>query len=169
MMKSSSFLFGRLIASALLCGLLLVSCSKKKERGPIQHFQDKDASGKVWREYDGYLDRTLRPIPHGKIVYYYPGTTSKRIEGFMTDGHSTGLWREYTRDGKLNAEIPHKDGFPEGEAKIYYPSTGKLKAKGAFVRGLQHGIWEFYDETGKLTRKEFWEKGKLITEEKGTP
>ena len=71
------------------------------------------------------------------------------------------LYCSYHKNGKLNVEVPKRNGKWEGLAKSYYES-GKLESETPFKNGQEEGLAKsYYEKNGSVECKTPYKNGKI--------
>ena len=94
-----------------------------------------------------------RPAQPAMVTYNYADLRvfkEGNIEIFKNQegGLVTGLVRKYYKSGKLESEIPVKNGRREGVSRAYFNSNGKLYWQTTYSNGLVEGIDRSFYDTG---------------------
>lgn len=77
-----------------------------------------------------------RRYPNGKLMY----------EGTFKDDQPVGLFRRYTDEGELLAELNYIENTDEAEALFFYPD-GSRAAEGRYLLRAREGRWKFWSAT----------------------
>lgn len=75
-----------------------------------------------------------------------------------TLGRKTGVWKEYTKNGKPRAKGKYRKGKRQGKWNFYYPN-GKIAQKGSYINGKETGTWQWFYPNGNLRREEEYIRG----------
>jgi antitoxin component YwqK of YwqJK toxin-antitoxin module len=127
--------------------------------------EKKDSTWQFFSESNGTvvsIDTYRVGLIEGTSKVFYP-------EGGLSEFHEyknsikDGLWEQYYLDGKLKLRGAYKAGEKDGVFKAYY-NSGQPMITGQYTEGHQDGIWTYFDEKGGVSKKEVYEKGRLITE-----
>ena len=118
-------------------------------------YESGTKSSEGWQAYEGAIN---------------PSAISEWAQ-FSHYADEVGMWKMWHENGKLSAEINHKDavrdgksiryyengqksyeanfveGFLEGEAKTWH-SNGQLKSEGQFIDDRKVGKWKYFDANG---------------------
>lgn len=136
-----------------------------QEAGKTIVKKEKYSDGKI--KHSG-MYRNKKPV--GIHVYYTPtGKIDSAVEytdaGILkgkgkvdTLGRKTGLWREYTPEGKPYGKGKYVKGKRQGSWTFYYPN-GKVAQKGSYSAGKPTGLWQWYYPNGLLRREEEYIRG----------
>ena len=76
-----------------------------------------------------------------------------------------GVWYSYHDNGKVNQEIPFKNGLKHGE-EIWYGDNGNRIVLITWYEGYEHGLFIIWFDSGKELSREKWSKGELVEIEK---
>jgi TonB family protein len=109
----------------------------------------------VTKYWDKYGDSTGKDNAFTYSIVSYTDTTK-----------TVGSSRYYTMEGRLTAEISHKDSAGiwlfDGPYKAYH-DNGKLKRKGYFISNKKNGEMSTWYDNGQMRRKDFYVLDSLIT------
>ena len=67
----------------------------------------------------------------------------------------------YTKEGKILASTPYKNGLRHGDCKYFYPEGGLFSLQ-RYQAGLLHGTQEYFYPDGSLKTKLEYDQGKLV-------
>lgn len=79
-------------------------------------------------------------------------------EGAYKDGEREGVWKYFTRYGKLKSEFNYKAGKRDGEAREYYPS-GEVKIICQYKNGELDGYYQEFYRNGKVKQEGWYQQG----------
>jgi antitoxin component YwqK of YwqJK toxin-antitoxin module len=97
----------------------------------------------------GKQGKWVKKSPAGVVIY----------EGTFKDDKPTGLFKYYTDDGKLKAQMIFSDNGTVSRAKLYNPS-GALMAQGKYVNEKKDSVWVYYADKGWKINEETYVNGK---------
>lgn len=100
----------------------------------------------------------------GKRETWYENGQKEQIE-FYRDGIRDGQVLQWYSNGNKKANLKLISGQVDGKVISYY-ENGKVKGQGQFKDGIREGIFTYYDENGILTRKQTYDKGELVNDER---
>ena len=88
------------------------------------------------------------------------------LEGqYNDDNKKTGIWKEYYKSGKILAEESYKSGELHGIYKSFHPN-GNLWSYGNYENGYKEGKFEIFSTQGILIIIQYYNKDKLVGQEK---
>ncbi|MBU0763596.1 MAG: hypothetical protein KJ607_02040 [Bacteroidetes bacterium] len=99
--------------------------------------------------------------PYKKNVKYYSGKSVKNFYYDFIPSFLTIFFRK-RRFVRASLENYNPEGHLHGTYKAWH-RNGQLKTKGCFTDGERDGIWQFWNQEGNKIRKEYWDKGELLT------
>ncbi|MCX6305745.1 MAG: hypothetical protein NT040_12350 [Bacteroidetes bacterium] len=125
--------------------------------------EKKDSTWQFFSESDGTLVST-ESYQAGMIsglskIFFPEGGLSELV--YYKHGIKDGLWEQYFLDGKLKLRGAFREGEKQGAFTVFY-NSGRLFISGQYSQGHQDGTWTYYDEKGVVSKKEIYEKGKLL-------
>jgi len=102
---------------------------------------------------------------------------TETLIAFYADGTQSGVWqakagmlegpgRWFDRKGRLQQEVPYKEGAAQGTAKAY-SAEGVLLEEAQYVNGLRQGVARYYYPDGTLWLEMSYEHGILAGVPKG--
>lgn len=128
--------------------------------------EKKDSTWQFFSETTGSVvsrETYKAGVIEGETSIFYPdGVMSEMIH--YKNGIRNGPWEQYYLDGKLKLRGAYLAGDKEGAFKSYYVS-GQLMMTGQYALGHQDGTWIYHDENGEISKKEIYNKGKLVKTE----
>ncbi|MBP7102068.1 MAG: hypothetical protein KBA86_02365 [Bacteroidales bacterium] len=117
-------------------------------------FEEKDKIGKARYFFPGGKIASEGSVKNNFAVgewksYYYSGNVCY-ISNYNNEGKEAGLWVDYTRDGKIEAQTNYENGKKHGEEIFYY--NGILMYKNIYKNGILTEINTFSPD-GKIREK----------------
>ncbi|MDX1799092.1 MAG: hypothetical protein R3255_10620 [Candidatus Lokiarchaeia archaeon] len=102
----------------------------------------------------------------GERYVYFPTDpeTEKSIIREITtykNGLKNGQWKQYYKNGKVEAEGVYKDGNFDGFVKWYY-ENGVLQTQGFYRHAVKNGYWKSFESDGTLKSKVYYLNGKEL-------
>jgi uncharacterized protein len=139
--------------------------SRVEEEPDIEIVKKYDADGKVI-----YLGPFRNKIPVG--IHREYGKDGKISDAFIFNdnglllsqgiideaGNHNGKWKDFTQNGKVQAEGLFSDNRRSGVWK-FYNLLGKIEQTGSYNNGRPDGLWKWYYENGSLLREEEYFQG----------
>ena len=105
-------------------------------------------------------DLNEKPIT-GLLKFYYE---NGKLEGEIPykNGEIDGLLKGYYENGKLEAEIPYKNGEIDGLSKTYY-EDGSLRVEIPYKNGKLEGLSKTYYKNGDLLSEITFKNGTTVS------
>ena len=95
----------------------------------------------------------------GNWIGYHKETNTKRYNGSFIDGNPIGLFKYFTKEGRVSAKVNFiNDSLSSSEM---YFDNGFVMAKGKFINQMKQGKWFTYSRTGKLLNVFNFDKGAM--------
>ena len=95
----------------------------------------------------------------GNWIGYHKETNTKRYNGSFIDGNPIGLFKYFTKEGRVSAKVNFiNDSLSSSEM---YFDNGLVMAKGKFINQMKQGKWFTYSRTGKLLNVFNFDKGAM--------
>jgi len=83
------------------------------------------------------------------------------VVGQCKDGKETGYWQWFNKDSILYQTVHYENGITSGLFRTYH-RNGKVESEGAIRNGEYQGLVIYFDDQGKVTNKEHYRNGALI-------
>tara|TARA_B110000285_G_scaffold234557_1_gene311965 strand:+ start:1342 stop:2025 length:684 start_codon:yes stop_codon:yes gene_type:complete len=95
----------------------------------------------------------------GNWIGYHKETNTKRYNGSFIDGNPIGLFKYFTKEGRVSAKVNFiNDSLSSSEM---YFDNGLVMAKGKFINQMKQGKWFTYSRTGTLLNVFNFDKGAM--------
>ena len=95
----------------------------------------------------------------GNWIGYHKETNTKRYNGSFIDGNPIGLFKYFTKEGRVSAKVNFiNDSLSSSEM---YFDNGFVMAKGKFINQMKQGKWFTYSRTGTLLNVFNFDKGAM--------
>ena len=94
---------------------------------------------------------------HQVIRKTYP-SSAVAVEGELTEGFPSGVWKEWYETGEKKAEYSFLNGKEHGIRSVWH-QNGSLGEQGSMQFGMQEGDWKIWYENGQLQAQTTYTKG----------
>jgi antitoxin component YwqK of YwqJK toxin-antitoxin module len=106
------------------------------------------------------INRTdAKGLKQGVWKKFYVGTGELMTEGTFKDGVPTGVFKNFYKDGKLQATRTYYENGKTYLLQGYHPNA-KIKVTGIATGEAKDSLWKYYNEEGVLVSEENYIEGK---------
>ena len=112
--------------------------------GPYQSFFENGSPKQLGSFKNGEFEGELK-------TYYEDPPNQLKESVYFKGGIENGPFRQYHKNGQLEAEGTYKDGLRDGSFKEFHPN-GTIAAEGQYLDDIENGDIKVFDTTGTLTR-----------------